>query len=78
MLDDLILYVARSLVDNPDVLELESEETPRGTVYYLTVDRSDMGKIIGRQGRIAKAFRSLLSIAATREGVRASLEIREA
>lgn len=78
MLDDLILFVARALVDHPDAIELESEDTPRGTVYYLTVDPSDMGKVIGRQGRIAKAFRSLLSIAATREGVRASLEIREA
>ncbi len=78
MLEELIEYLARSLVDNPDAVSVEPEEGPRGTTYYLTVDPRDMGKVIGRQGKIAKAIRTLVTVAATREGVRASLEIREA
>ena len=78
MIEELILFVARSLVDNPDDVQVESEEGGRGTTYFLTVNPRDMGKVIGRQGKIAKALRSLVSIAATREGVRANLEIREA
>ena len=79
MLEELITYIARSLVDHPEAVSVETEESDRGVVYYyLTVDPRDMGKVIGRQGKIARAFRTLLSVAATREGVRASLEIREA
>ncbi|MDQ3856116.1 MAG: KH domain-containing protein [Chloroflexota bacterium] len=78
MVEDLVVYVARSLVDNPDAVSVEVDEGPRGYTYYLTVDPRDMGKVIGRQGKIARAFRSLVSVAATREGIRANLEIREA
>lgn len=78
MLEELILYLARSLVDHPDAVTLRMEEGPRGATYFLVVDPRDMGKVIGRGGKIARAFRSLLSVAATREGVRANLEIREA
>ena len=77
MIDELILYVARSLVDNPDAVEVRAEPSGRGATYYLVVDPQDMGKVIGRGGKIARSFRSLVSIAATREGVHASLEIRE-
>ncbi|MDP9383408.1 MAG: KH domain-containing protein [Chloroflexota bacterium] len=78
MLEELIEYVAKSLVDNPDAVHVDVSESGRSTTYYLTVDPKDMGKVIGRQGKIARAFRTLVSIAATREGVRANLEIREA
>ncbi len=78
MVEDLVVYVARSLVDHPDAVTVESHEGPRGITYYLSVDPRDMGKVIGRQGKIARAFRSLVSVAATREGIRANLEIREA
>lgn len=78
MLQELVEYVAKSLVEHPEAVVVESEETGRGVTYYLTVAPGDMGKVIGRQGKIALAFRTLLSIAATREGVRANLEIREA
>jgi predicted RNA-binding protein YlqC (UPF0109 family) len=78
VLEELIEYVAKSLVDNPEAVEVDVEEGARATTYYLTVDPKDMGKVIGRQGKIARAFRTLISIAATREGVRANLEIREA
>ncbi len=77
MLEELILYVARSLVDHPDSVEVYSRGSGRVVTYYLNVDARDMGKVIGRQGKIAKAFRDVLSVAATREGVRANLEIRE-
>jgi len=78
VLEELVEFVAKSLVENPDAVVVESEESGRGITYYLTVDPKDMGKVIGRQGKIARAFRTLLSVAATREGVRANLEIREA
>lgn len=77
MLDELILYVTRSLVQFPDAVELYSRSRGHSIVYFLTVDPRDMGKVIGRGGRIAKALRNLVSVAATREGIRASLEIRE-
>ena len=78
MIDELILYVARGLVDNPDAVTVETEDRGRGATYLLTVDPKDMGKVIGRQGKIAKAFRTLVSVAATRQDIRANLEIREA
>ena len=78
MLEELVEFVAKSLVEQPEAVAVEVEETPRATIVYLTVAPGDMGKVIGRGGKIARAFRTLLSIAATREGVRANLEIREA
>lgn len=78
MLEELVEFVAKSLVDDPEAVAVEVEEGSRAVTYYLTVAPSDMGKVIGRQGKIARALRTLLSIAATREGVRANLEIREA
>lgn len=78
MLVELIEFVAKSLVDNPDAVRVEVEDGPRQTTYHLSVDQRDMGKVIGRGGKIARAFRSLVSVGAIREGIRASLEIREA
>ncbi len=78
MIEDLVIYVAKSLVDHPDAVTVESVEGPRGVSIHLSVDPRDMGKVIGRRGKIARAFRSLVVVAATREGVRANLEIQEA
>ena len=74
---DLILYMAKSLVDHPDqvsVLEVEGEKT---TVVELKVAQDDLGKIIGRQGRTARAMRTILNAAATKVKKRAVLEIVE-
>lgn len=65
------------MVDNPDAVEVETEERGRAVTYHLSVDPKDMGKVIGRQGKIARALRALVGVAATREGVRANLEIRD-
>jgi uncharacterized protein len=73
---ELIEYIARAIVDNPDEVEVREEEQGDSVVYYLTVADADMGKVIGKQGRIANAMRALLKVAATRRGLRrAGLEI---
>ena len=72
---DLIDYMARAIVDNPDEVEVVEEEEDDQIVYRLHVAESDMGKVIGKQGRIANAMRTLLKVAAVRRGTRAMLEI---
>jgi predicted RNA-binding protein YlqC (UPF0109 family) len=72
---DLIEFLARHLVDNPDDVRVEEEEDGDRIIVYLDVAEDDMGKVIGKQGRIANAMRDLLKVSATRQDVRASLEI---
>ena len=75
---ELIEYIARAIVDYPDEVVVRAEEEGDRVVYYLQVAETDMGKVIGKQGRIANAMRTLLKVAAARSGVRrASLEIGE-
>lgn len=64
---DLVSYVARSLVDNPDAVEVREVEGPESTIIELRVAPDDMGKVIGKQGRIAKAIRTIVK-AATAKG----------
>ena len=71
---ELLLYIARSLVDYPDqvsVTELEGEET----VLELRVAPEDMGKVIGRQGRIAREIRAVVKAVAQRQGKKVSVDI---
>lgn len=68
-------YVARSLVDNPDGVAVSVEERGDEVELTLSVDEADMGRVIGRDGRIANAIRSLLRVMGTREGVHVELEI---
>lgn len=68
-------YVARSLVDNPDAVAVEVEEADDEVALILTVDEQDMGRVIGRDGRIANAIRSLLRVMGTRDGRHVELEI---
>ncbi len=72
---ELIEFVARAIVDEPDAVEVEEEQDGERTIYHLYVADDDMGKVIGKQGRIANAMRDLLRVAAARRGVRASLDI---
>ncbi len=72
---DLVEFMARSLVDNPDAVQVEEEQYGDQVVFHLFVADDDMGKVIGKQGRIANAMRQLLKVAATRHGARARLEI---
>ena len=67
--------IAKSLVDNPDEVVVTEKETEKGLVLELKVAPSDMGKVIGKQGRIAKAIRSVVKAAASRENKQVSVEI---
>jgi len=73
---DLILYVAQSLVDNPQEVHVRQIDSSRSIIIKLSVAPEDMGKVIGKQGKIAKSLRTLLSVAAARENKRATLEIQ--
>jgi predicted RNA-binding protein YlqC (UPF0109 family) len=72
---ELVTYVARSLVDDPDAVSVEVHEEDGAQVIELSVAEDDMGKVIGRNGSVAKALRTLLKVVATREGQSISLEI---
>lgn len=74
---ELIVYMAKALVDKPEdvaVVEVEGEKT---TVFELRVSQSDLGKVIGKQGRTARAMRTILNAAGTKLGKRCVLEILE-
>lgn len=71
----LVEAIAKSLVENPDEVQVTSEETEQGTVIQLKVATDDMGKVIGKQGRIAKALRTVVKAAATRENKKVTVEI---
>jgi predicted RNA-binding protein YlqC (UPF0109 family) len=72
---DLVLWLARELVDRKDAVKVDTIERDRSTVFELTVDPDDLGRVIGRGGKTAKAFRTVLDFAARREGRRAVLDI---
>ncbi|MGZ3586767.1 MAG: KH domain-containing protein [Candidatus Limnocylindrales bacterium] len=72
---ELVEYVARSLVDDPEAVSVEVHEESDGTVIELHVAEEDMGKVIGRNGSVAKALRTLLKVMSAREGESISLEI---
>jgi hypothetical protein len=75
---DLIEYIAKSLVEKPDEIEITEEVAEDGSILVkLAAAQDDMGRIIGKQGRNAKAMRTLLNAKATRENKRASLQIME-
>ena len=76
-LKEMVECVAKRLVDNPDAVYVAETEGERTVVIELKVDPKDLGKVIGRQGRTAKALRTLLSAAATKMGKRAVFEIIE-
>jgi hypothetical protein len=72
---ELIEYMARAIVDYPDQVVVTEEMEDDRILYHLMVADSDMGKVIGKQGRIANAMRTLLKVAAIRKDARAALEI---
>lgn len=71
----LIEHIATNLVDDPDTIDIQAEQHGTAVHIRLLVPESEMGKVIGREGRIARSMRTLLMIAATRKGLRASLDI---
>lgn len=76
-LKQLIEYVSRALVDLPDAVEVHEIEGEQTTVIELKVDKTDLGKVIGKQGRTARALRTILNAASTKLRKRSVLEIIE-
>ena len=74
---DLLIYIAKSLVDNPDEVNVTERETGDETVFELRVAPSDMGKVIGRHGKIAKEIRVLMRSVAQKQGERISVDIMD-
>ena len=73
---EIVEVIAKALVNNPDEVVVTETETDRETVLELKVAPSDMGKVIGKQGRIAKAIRSVVKVAASKEDKRVTLDIQ--
>ncbi len=74
---DLITYIAKALVDNPDHVSVEEVEGNQTSVLELKVAKEDLGKVIGKQGRTARAMRTILSAASAKIKKRTVLEIIE-
>ena len=74
---DLIMYIAKALVDNPDAVEVHEVEGSQTSVLELKVAKEDRGKVIGKQGRSARAMRTILSAASAKLKKRTVLEIVE-
>ncbi|MDR2515116.1 MAG: KH domain-containing protein [Christensenellaceae bacterium] len=72
---ELVEYIAKSLVDSPEAVEVREVQGETGLIIELRVAPEDMGKVIGRQGRIAKAIRAVVKAAGLRRGEPAMLEI---
>jgi len=72
---ELVTYIAKALVDEPDGVEVNLIEGEKSTILELKVSSADIGKVIGKHGRSAKAVRTILSAAATKSGKRVVLEI---
>lgn len=72
---DLILVIAKALTDHPEDVRVTVREEDRGTVYTLSVHPDDIGKVIGKQGRIAKAIRTVVSSASARDRHRVIVDI---
>ena len=74
---ELVEVIAKSLVDFPDELVVTESENEKGTLLELRVAQSDMGKVIGKQGRIAKAIRAVVKAAASKEDKKVIVEIMQ-
>ena len=74
---ELVEYVARSLVDDPTQVKVEEIKTGGKIVLELRVAKEDMGRVIGKSGRVANALRVLLRVAAAREGKQVTLDVIE-
>jgi predicted RNA-binding protein YlqC (UPF0109 family) len=74
---DLIEYIVKALVDNPDKVEVKEIAGEKSIIYELRGGDGDLGKVIGKEGRTAKAIRTIITAAAMKQGKRTVLEIIE-
>ena len=72
---EFLLYIVKALVDEPEEVEIHVVEGEKSTIFELKVASSDIGKVIGKNGRIAKAIRTILNAAIAKSGKRISLDI---
>ncbi|MCJ7667095.1 MAG: KH domain-containing protein [Anaerolineae bacterium] len=72
---ELVEYMVKSLVENPDQVEVREIDGTHSVIFEVRVAKEDMGRVIGKGGRVANAMRTLLRVAAIRQGKRAILEI---
>ncbi len=72
---ELVEFIAKSLVDNPDQVKVNEVEDEKSTIIELKVADEDMGRVIGKQGRIAKAIRTVVTAAAIKDNKRVVVEI---
>ena len=77
MMEELVSFIAKNLVDEPDSVKVETREEGDTVVISLSVAPGDMGKVIGRQGRIVKEIRILMKAVAQRKGKKVSVEIMD-
>lgn len=77
MSKELVEYIAKALVDNPDKVVVDEVKDERGAILNLSVDQSDLGKVIGKNGKTAKAIRAILSVASTKSDSHNLLKIVE-
>ena len=75
MLKDLLLFLARSLVDNPDKVNVTENDNGQSVIYKLSVADEDMGKVIGKQGRNAQAIRLIMKAAASKENKKVIVDV---
>ena len=76
-LKELIEYIVKALVDNPEKVEVKEIAGEKSIIYELKVGEGDLGKVIGKEGRTAKAVRTIITAAAMKQGKRTVLEILE-
>ncbi|MFT7579983.1 MAG: putative RNA-binding protein YlqC (UPF0109 family) [Myxococcota bacterium] len=76
-MEALVEYLGKSLVSHPDDVSVSLKESDRGDVHELSVNSDDLGQVIGRQGRTARAIRAVSRAAGSREGIRVQVEIVE-
>lgn len=74
---ELVDYLARALVDNPEPVQVIENNAPGETLFQLKVGKEDLGKVIGKKGRTAKALRTLLAAVGSKQNLRVNLEIVE-
>lgn len=75
MMKDLVEYIVKSIASHPDEVKVTEKDEEGRVLLQLEVSPDDKGKVIGRQGRVAESIRTLIRVAAVKEGVRANLEI---
>jgi len=76
-LKELIEYIVKALVDNPDKVEVKEIAGEKSIIYELKVGEGDLGKVIGKEGRTARSVRTIITAAAMKQGKRTVLEILE-